>query len=245
MTWLRDNGLTLLLVLLVVGWVQAEMRSARNKGMADAEAATVARLEPMVAEAADSASAARARAHAASLVADSATKVADSVTAELHVTRETSAATIADLTARLRAIDAGSAERAAAAQAEADANDGWVRHERYVADTDSLRRRAEIADSVALEERAAKEAERSRGDALEAENAALKVYVGELRAEAMGAWEYAAAVVQQSEAKDRQIAALERAASSGGLFPDLGVVTQPLLVAVGIVAGYGIAEVRR
>ncbi len=69
------------------------------------------------------------------------------------------------------------AERAKA-EAEAAENDGWVRYGRYVVDTDTLRRRAELADSVALEERKAKMAERRRGDALEGEKAALKVQVG-------------------------------------------------------------------
>ena len=238
---LLPSLLAILAIAAVSGWVSA----ARNAGVADAERATRLRADAMVLALADSLSAQRARAHAASLVADSATRVADSVTAELHVTREESAATIADLRARLRVIDAGDAERAAEAEAEAAANDGWVRYERYVADTDTLRRRAELADSVAAEERAAKVAERERGDALEAENATLKIHVGELQAQVGGLTDYKGVVESQRDTAVRDPDAHQAAARSRSILPDFGDLTKPIYVALGDLLGYGIAGVRR
>lgn len=247
MTWLRDHVVQVLVglaVLMAVGTVSGWVGRARWKGVADANAAEAERLQADVQAAAQRAAAAAARAHVAELRADSATEHADSIETATAGQRETDAAAIAELEARLKALDTDAIDRAAEAAAEAEANDGWVRYERYAADTDSLRRRAELADSARNVERRGRLQERDRADAQKARADALEVHVGKLQAQVGGLTEQLVAVTAQGAAKDREIEALRKAESAGGLLPDLGAFTDPILVVGGILVGYTIAEIR-
>jgi len=208
--WLTRNWLTAAAVLAIVGAVSGWMRSAHHRGLAEAAAAEAERVTLMLAAQSDSTDAARALAADAERRALAQRAAHDSVLARLN--------------ARLADLGAANARLAAEAEAELDAHDGWLSretHDRLVA---SLERTLLTTDSLRMEAEALAAAERDRGDA-------LAVVVGELSAQVE-------LFVARDSVRVREIESLRRAVDAGGLLPDMGVLTDPVLIVGGALVGY-------
>lgn len=204
---LRKQVMVGLLVVTCVGTVSGWLTSAHYRGVAEAEAASNERLE----EERDDARAA----------AELARQESDRIIAETERQRAKDSATIAAIEGQLHDLGRTNAELRAAAEAELLEHDDWVSGEAYRAHVASLERTVAVSDSLRHVEREGRLQERRRGDA-------LQVQVGELLA----------LVENQDEllaGKDRQIAALERAAGSSLFELD---VDAGLWAGGGLVVGY-------
>jgi hypothetical protein len=201
--WIRANAHHVILMIALIGTVSGWVTSAHYRGVAEAEAASNARLTE--------------ERDAARTIADAARQASDRAVAETKRQRERDSTTIANLNRTLDGLEDVNSGLQAAAEAELAAHDDWVRGETYRSVVASYDRTLIVMDSLRLVERA--------GRLQEAETVGrLEVTLSTLTADR----DALEAVV---EGKDRQIAALENASGSSlfsldldaGLWGALGV----------------------